>query len=168
MGRKKKPTDFVKELNGAEIVEAEKQRPKLGRPTKYHPGLCAQLVELMEKGNNTRCVMAEWGISADTFWRWAREYPDFSDAVSQGQEKLFRLFWKIGFRAMMTPELQFNTNLYGLFMRNCFGWDRKDNLTGFVSLGSTNGVTVKTETIGVEDVIAAVRVLDAFKHGNTD
>lgn len=53
---------------------------KYGRPTKYHPEVCAQFIEEMGKGFTVKSAAVGIGISLDTIYSWRKKYPEFSEA----------------------------------------------------------------------------------------
>lgn len=58
-----------------------------GRPTKYKPAYCQEIVELMGQGFSLTAAAAELGISRETAYAWEREIPEFSDAVKLARGK---------------------------------------------------------------------------------
>lgn len=73
---------------------------KMGRPTKYSPGLCDKVVELAKRTDDEiiskthLCI--ELGITKDTLYRWIKKYPDFSDAISQAMHYIELRYQRLG------------------------------------------------------------------------
>ena len=59
--------------------------PKVGRPTKYRPEYCEQVVAFMGKGYSLTAFAGEIGICGDTARQWQHDHPKFSAAVKRGQ-----------------------------------------------------------------------------------
>jgi len=59
----------------------------MGRPSKYNPERVAKIVEAIGKGCKVEAAAAAGGISKETFYAWAREYPQFSDAVKAARQE---------------------------------------------------------------------------------
>lgn len=66
---------------------------KRGQPTKYHTGLCEDLVRRMSSGETNVWVCAAWDISETTFYDWLRTYPELQEAYSIGQPKC-QVWWE--------------------------------------------------------------------------
>jgi len=60
---------------------------KVGRPSAYKEAYCAELVSLMATGLSLTAAMAELGFHRDTAHEWAKNHPEFSDAMKKGQAK---------------------------------------------------------------------------------
>ena len=58
-----------------------------GRPTKYEPEFCEQLIELMGEGLSLTAFAGEIGVARSTINEWIGAQPEFSEAVKIGQAK---------------------------------------------------------------------------------
>lgn len=97
----------------------------VGRPSKYKPEFCQMVIDAMEKGLSKEAAAAECDICEDTFYRWVKKYPDFSEAVKQGERKS-RLFWeKAGIQGMVGKIPGFNATTWIFNMKNRHGWRDK-------------------------------------------
>lgn len=63
---------------------------KMGRPTKYNPDFCSEVdLYLSETGNGTmhmpkiESFAIRLGVSKNTLYEWAKEHPDFQDALGR-------------------------------------------------------------------------------------
>lgn len=63
-----------------------------GRPSKYDPAYCPQLVEHMTNGGSLTSFAHNIGINKDTVYEWAKVHADFSDALKRGQGALEKWF----------------------------------------------------------------------------
>lgn len=70
-----------KEKNGTQA-----SRP-MGRPSKYSPHYCDEVVAAMGEGLSLTAFAGMIGVSKDTVYEWIKEHPDFSDAVSRARPK---------------------------------------------------------------------------------
>ena len=59
--------------------------PKLGRPTKYKPEYCEEVVAFMGQGYSLTAFAGSIGICGDTARQWQHDHPEFSVAVKRGQ-----------------------------------------------------------------------------------
>lgn len=62
----------------------------VGRPTKYDPAYCDQIVEFMGRGYSMTAFAGEIGVARSTINEWMGHHPDFSEAVKVGQAKRTR------------------------------------------------------------------------------
>ena len=58
-----------------------------GRPTKYQPAYCDEIISIMAKGYSLTAAAAEIGVCRETVYAWEREIPEFSDAVKLARGK---------------------------------------------------------------------------------
>jgi hypothetical protein len=58
-----------------------------GRPTKYDPAYCEQVVEHMATGASLTSFAAEIDVARDTLSEWANVHPEFSAAVKRAKAK---------------------------------------------------------------------------------
>lgn len=58
-----------------------------GRPSKYSPAYCNQVIEEMAQGKSLTAFAAEIGVARSTIQEWEKEHPEFSVAVTKGKAK---------------------------------------------------------------------------------
>lgn len=56
-----------------------------GRPSKYDPAFCDQIVEIMGQGYSKMAAAGHLGVCYDTVRNWMDQYPDFFQAVKRGE-----------------------------------------------------------------------------------
>lgn len=56
-----------------------------GRPSKYKPEFCEQVVEDMGQGYSLTAFAGSIGVHRDTLLEWQQKHPEFSGAVKRGQ-----------------------------------------------------------------------------------
>lgn len=58
-----------------------------GRPTKYDPAYCQQLIDHMTDGASITSFAADIDVARSTINKWADDNPEFSDALARGRAK---------------------------------------------------------------------------------
>jgi len=61
-----------------------------GRPSKYDPAYCEQVIDFMALGYSLTAFAGEIGVTVQTLHNWRAEHPAFFDAVRVGQAKRVR------------------------------------------------------------------------------
>ena len=54
-----------------------------GRPSKYDPAFCETVIELGKAGKSVAYIATELDVCKDTIYQWAKEHPEFSDALTR-------------------------------------------------------------------------------------
>jgi transposase len=117
------------------------KRP-VGRPTKYDPAMCDDVVNTMRGGGTKLEVCAELGIVYDTFLEWQRIHPEFFEAVKQGTG-LSEAFWtRLGQAGATGSNPNANATFWIFNMKNRFDWSDKRDIhqTGDVTLNVVTGI----------------------------
>lgn len=65
---------------------------KRGRPTKYKPRYCEEILELARQGKGIAHYAAHCNTVRETIYAWGRDYPAFSDTLKRADE-LRELWW---------------------------------------------------------------------------
>lgn len=77
-------------------------------PTKYKSKHCVDIYKQMAAGLSDTEVMAKWGISRSTFYRWKKEHPEFEEAHGQGKVQFDANHEKLGMEGMLgTKEVDY-------------------------------------------------------------
>ena len=58
-----------------------------GRPSKYKPEYCEQIVEYMAQGASATAFAGSIGVSRDTITEWAKAHPEFFVALQEGKSR---------------------------------------------------------------------------------
>lgn len=96
---------------------------KAGRPTKYKPEYCDQLVDHMTDGYSFESFAGKCEVNIDTLYHWCTIHPSFSEAKKIAVEKC-RLFWeRMGIEGLRYKD--FNATVWIFNMKNRFKW--RDN-----------------------------------------
>src|SRR5690606_1420426 len=64
-----------------------KLKARTGRPSKYSPAYCEEVIRFLAQGHSVTAFAGEIGVARSTVFKWAAEIPEFSDALSIGQAK---------------------------------------------------------------------------------
>lgn len=64
-----------------------KGKARTGRPSKYSPAYCEEVIQFLAQGHSVTAFAGEIGVARSTVFKWAAEIPEFSDALSIGQAK---------------------------------------------------------------------------------
>ena len=63
----------------------DEQKHPGGRPSKYDPAFCDQIIEHMREGASALSFAAEIGVSRATLNVWAEAHPEFLEALNAGK-----------------------------------------------------------------------------------
>lgn len=103
----------------------EKHKRERGRPIEYYPGLCEEVVPLLEKGMSIEELGLDLKVGYSTIYTWMEKYPDFLEAIKKGRELSKGWWMKRGRRDLCNKD--FNSTLWYMNMRNRFGWGNKQD-----------------------------------------
>lgn len=110
-------------------------------PLKYEPKHCVDLTKQMAAGQSDTEVMAKWGISRSTFYRWLKEFPELKEAHETGKVMFDSIHENLGRQGMlktMDIDYQFWRDL-GKFRH---GWVDKGTT-------ATNNTQINIDTMNV-------------------
>lgn len=68
---------------------------------KYEPKLCADLYRFMSSGMSKTQAMAQLGVARSTFYLWAKEYPEFNEALERGIVQFDAIHEDLGRQGML-------------------------------------------------------------------
>lgn len=96
-----------------------------GRPPKYDPKYCEDLIEHMKEGYSYESFAAIVETHKQTLYNWEKKYPEFLDAKKQAFDHC-RLFWeKHGVQGMWGGK-EFSAPVWIFNMKNRFHQEWKD------------------------------------------
>lgn len=98
----------------------KKKKPQVGRPSKWNDKFLSELPILMAQGYKDVQIMAKWGISADTFYRWLKENKDLKAAYDEALPQCQNFWEMIGFKGMVGEIKGFRENMWKAFMQHKF------------------------------------------------
>jgi helix-turn-helix resolvase-like protein len=96
----------------------------IGRPTKYDPSFCDLVVDLGAEGKSKVQIAARIGISRQTLDNWAKQHPEFLDAIKWAKD-LEQAWWEDAGQENMVRQ-GFNATAFIFQMKNRFHDDYKD------------------------------------------
>ena len=99
-----------------------------GRPSKYKPEFCDQLIEHMKEGLGYEIFAATVGVCDDTLRHWEQAHPEFLAAKKRGRA-LQAIWWhKLG-RAASAGKIEgFNATAFVWCTKNMLGWRDKHDV----------------------------------------
>lgn len=126
---KKKPTksksvEFTRDEDFPEV------KYKFGRPTKYKPEYCDYAIHYLGKGFSKEALAGILCISKNTLYEWIKAHEDFKDAITIGEAKS-QVHWEnltVQHVVHTKNGKQINGQVYGLNMKNRFGWSDKKEI----------------------------------------
>ena len=112
-----------------------------GRPSLYKPEKCETLIDLGREGKTHTQMACSLDISRETLYAWARQKPEFSDALTRATQYSQARWEDTGQRALHTPG--FNAAVYNRQMANRFPADHAERK----EIGGIAGKPIQTEEI---------------------
>jgi transposase-like protein len=97
----------------------------IGRPTKYDPAYCEQVVAFLADGYSVAAFAGSIGVSRSTIYQWIDEYPAFSDAVKTGQAAAILWWEKANRNLALTGDGNPTAIIFGLKNRAADEWRDK-------------------------------------------
>lgn len=92
-----------------------------GRPTKYKPQYCKEIIEFMSKGNSLVQFAAKIEVSKDTIYQWTKDHTVFSDAFEIARLKC-EDYWEKVVKEKATTKSPGNPGVLMFYMKNRFRW----------------------------------------------
>lgn len=91
-----------------------------GRPTKYDPSMCEDVIECGKQGMGKAEMAAELGVAYSTFDLWTQQHAEFSEAVKDAQ-RFSQAWWEKNGRIATFGGCEgFNATSYIFQMKNRF------------------------------------------------
>lgn len=102
----------------------------MGRPSKYDPMYCDQVIELGKQGMSVVEIACEIGVSRNTLeTNWPEEHPEFLEAFARAREES-QAWWEKAGREGLTAD-KFNSQVWSRSMAARFPNDwREKQLLG--------------------------------------
>ncbi len=137
MSSKKQP-----DLSLPVVIPGQQSKAKEGRPTKYHPIFCFDVIEHMRRGGSITSFPGylyrkhKIKINPDTIYAWKTAYPEFSEALELGKSCALDFYEQVSIKAMQgrlktskkdgSKPAQFHFKVWALSMVNKFDWKLSD------------------------------------------
>jgi len=97
-----------------------------GRPTKYDPSICEQVVAMGKYGASKAEMALELDIDYTTFLAWQEKHEEFSKAVKRAEQNSKGWWERLGRQATIGEVEGFNPTSFIFNMKNRFKEDWKD------------------------------------------
>lgn len=112
-----------------------------GRPTKYKPEYCQQLIKHMSEGLSFKTFGVEINVDEQTLYTWCEKHPEFLESKNIGRKAQELFFEKTGRAAMVGKIPGFNSTAFVWMSKNMLGWrDRQD-----IEISGKNGSPIRHE-----------------------
>ena len=95
-----------------------------GRPSKYRPEYCQELMAHMEKGYSYTTFAGHVGVNPDTLYGWERRFPEFSETKKLAMGRSLMFWEQLGLQGLLLGS-KFKAGVWILNMRNRFGWSNR-------------------------------------------
>lgn len=95
-----------------------------GRPTKYDPAMCEQVIEWGGEGKSKTWMAAKLGVSKQRLYDWEKEYEEFRDAITRAMA-LSQAWWEDAGQSGLYIQ-GFNAGVYNKQMSNRFPDDHRE------------------------------------------
>jgi len=151
---------------------ADKKKHPGGRPTKYRPELCADLIKFFdrplyikkktkrfingeeiiteEEAPNKTPFLIDWvmkhKLCVDTPANWAKQYPEFFRAYNSAKQIQERFLVELGIKGDHNGFMTFQT------LKNVAGWRDKTEIEQKTEVKSIHEITVKFESMNQEQL----------------
>ena len=124
-----------------------------GRPTKYRPEFCEQVIECGEQGMGLAEMASELDIHYSTFQAWQDEKPEFSEAVKEARRQSQAWWERQGRLATFGGVDGFNATSYIFQMKNRFreDWADRREMDHSNTDGSLRPTRIVIEAVGLDD-----------------
>lgn len=90
---------------------------KRGRPTKYMPEYCEQVIQLGKDGASVAEMALTFGVAVAQLYKWELRYPEFHQAFTQARDYAVAFYWRTARMNLTEKNFQGDLNkfiLHGL------------------------------------------------------
>ncbi len=134
-----------------------------GRPTKYKPEMCEQVIACGKKGMGKAEMAVKIKVHHSTFNAWREEKPEFSAAVNEAVRQSQAWWERKGRKATFGKIDGYNATSYIFNMKNRFREDWADRKQ--LEHTGKDGGPIETSDVSPHDKLA--EFLDAKSNGPT-
>lgn len=129
-------------------------RPMAGRPSKYDPRYCAEVVKHMNDGASLTSFAAEIDVARSTINEWIAQHPEFSEAVSRGKAKCLAWWEKINRENAQNGKGNPTSCIFGLTNMSAENeWKHKQEIEHTGSVSIRDEILKRRERAGIEPKI---------------
>ena len=133
------------EPKAAPAVAAQPEKKPMGRPTKYRPEYCDQVIAMGKEGIGLAGYASEFGVDKASLYDWAERHPDFSIALSRAKTEE-QAWWEQAGRDGMKIK-GFNAVVWHKTMVAKFRDDYTEKITAEVFGKDGGPIKVETSTV---------------------
>lgn len=119
--------------------KAEADKQTAGRPTKYEPRFCDELIAFMGQGYSLTAFAGSIDVARSTINEWMGANPEFSEAARVGQAKRTMALEKTLIAGETGPKVA--SHIFALKNADPEGWKDKQEVE------HSGGVTVKADAL---------------------
>lgn len=134
-----------------DIATIEHAKHPGGRPTKFRPEMCEQVIELGKTGASKAEMALELDIAMSTFALWEQQIPEFSEAVKRASQ-LSRGWWEKKGRLATFDSKDFSATSYIFQMKNRFREDWSDRTVNEVVGKDDGAIEIKDSSTDARKV----------------
>jgi hypothetical protein len=142
------------------------QKPKHpgGRPSKYDPAYCQQLIDWMADGGSFDGFAGEIDCGVSTLYDWAGEHKEFSEAKSKGKAKSLALYEKALKECAISGDKDVNPTAL-MFLLKC-RHRAQYNETSNIHLSGADGGAIKTANVTELKGFNTAALMDVINGGS--
>lgn len=118
-------------------------RPGAGAPSKYTPAHCQKLIDIMSQGHSPSGAAGSLGITRNTLFKWARQFPAFEQAMEIGRMQAAKYWEDHAKRVARTGEGNAAIIIFALKNRGADDW--RDKIQTEVT--GPNGAPIQIERV---------------------
>ena len=131
---------------GLDMSEAAKVKRPVGRPSKYKPEFCEQIIELGKAGKSIAQMASHFDVDKASIFRWAEEEDDFRTALARAKAHS-QTWWENAAQSNMDNR-NFNAQLWLKSVASRFRDDYTEKQV--TELTGANGGAVQVETKSID------------------
>ncbi len=124
----------------------------VGRPTKYEPRFCDEVVADMAKGYSLTAFAGLIGVNKDTLNEWMAVHPEFSDAVTRAKAARLRNWEEVAIAMRTNGGGPGGATITIFGLKNMGGDEWCDRQQ--VEHSGPNGGPIKTEEVSARERVA--------------
>ena len=121
-----------------------------GRPSLYKPEFCETVIDLGKQGYSKARMAAHFDVAKQTIDQWAKDYPEFSDALSQARTHAQAHWEERGYGGLENKN--FNTPLYLGSMKSMFRDDYMDRTATEITGKDGDAIDIKDSSADARKV----------------
>lgn len=147
------------------VYETYTKNP-VGRPTKYRPEYCGQVIQFMSEGKFLFQFGNMVGVIPETLTLWQHTHPEFATAVKAAKAVCLEWWVTVGRTMMSIPGSHQDSKMWLYIMNNLHGW--RDNARVELSGDKDNPVKVVTDQDLFQAILKNPEALKAVESAVTN